>query len=531
MLLEARAQAQRDKPNVERWKAEVAKENSGALYGAADKGNLNEVRGLLLVGANPDGGKYSKPLSVALRRGHNDIATLLLKRGANPTDTYPWSSLSSGRPSIDMVNALLDSGANPNEGNVLNVYRTIQKRNASEALKVFDAMREVGGNGFDEAWFGKLMVLAMNTRDRKLIDWLDGVGVTLKDPMRDFWAHETDGVSTLAWAAQGGELEFFNYVKEATGGTLMEGERAGQEIRYAMAGGNWNIYQYFLELGQDPMKWDDQYVKDFFNSETGGGLWELYMERSHVGELAGPVGLAVLGGNLDILKDILERGGDINEFSSLAWQGPAGSMNLYRPLAGALGAIWGPSTGGRRGKLYHREIAVYLLDQGATPFVDTVTGRGNPYRMVTEFLGAVRLKDRELVKRFLDLGADPLWVGEHIDESSHTPYRNAERLELNWAVDMMRPKVETPEYLKIVDNFRKIEAARVAYFKKHPKKWQGINFEDLSKEPEGAELAKMESVLGENYAKRFSYLGKSEPWGYDIYDKTGRFYSIPLSEL
>jgi ankyrin repeat protein len=99
----------------------------GATYDmtvAAALGDLGRVRRILdddpsrIYETRPCG---RRPLSAAVEFGNDDIARLLLERGANPTWDEPaaprGSALhsASARGSLDMVTLLLDHGADPNE--------------------------------------------------------------------------------------------------------------------------------------------------------------------------------------------------------------------------------------------------------------------------------------------------------------------------------------------------------------------------------------------------------------------------------
>jgi len=100
-----------------------------ALAFASERGDLEMVKLLVDKGANVDGPDFSaavevgpRPLTSALAAGKNDVAKLLLDKGADPNRTGKVKRLKSPltaaieakEPSLEMAKLLLDKGANPN---------------------------------------------------------------------------------------------------------------------------------------------------------------------------------------------------------------------------------------------------------------------------------------------------------------------------------------------------------------------------------------------------------------------------------
>jgi ankyrin repeat protein len=150
----------------------------GATYDlpvAAALGDLDAVRRMLdenpsrIRETRPNG---RRPLSAAVESGHNDIAILLLERGAVPTWDEPDAPrgralhAASQMGNLSMVKALLDHGADPNED-----IDSAASALAFAATPEIRALLESHGAGlglFDPTWVEKddeLRLVAADPRD------------------------------------------------------------------------------------------------------------------------------------------------------------------------------------------------------------------------------------------------------------------------------------------------------------------------------------------------------------------------------
>ena len=98
------------------------KRSKKKLLDAAEEGNADEVKRLLLIGVHPNGDDYTTPLCVAAKMDKKGVVEMLLDRGAEPDmadkDGCTPICWAAREDHMDMVTLLFNRGANPNKGKI-----------------------------------------------------------------------------------------------------------------------------------------------------------------------------------------------------------------------------------------------------------------------------------------------------------------------------------------------------------------------------------------------------------------------------
>ncbi|QOF75571.1 ankyrin repeat domain-containing protein (plasmid) [Aminobacter sp. SR38] len=159
---------------------------AAALHDAAMKGDVAGIAAAMDAGAgvdNIDGG--ATPLYLAVRGGHMAAAKLLLERGADvnaaPTPLGPALMPALAKRRIDLINLLLDNGADPNA--YRNREAALHVAVRSGCLDCVKALVEAGADVNAKTKDGKSPLhLAKFKGQHEIADYLTSHGVVLPTP-------------------------------------------------------------------------------------------------------------------------------------------------------------------------------------------------------------------------------------------------------------------------------------------------------------------------------------------------------------
>ncbi|MER9120667.1 ankyrin repeat domain-containing protein [Mesorhizobium sp. M0954] len=161
--------------------------HAAAIHDAAMKGDVAAITAALDAGAGVDESDgHATPLYLAVRDGHFAAAKLLVARGADVnavTDLRLGPALmpALAKRRIDLVNLLLDGGANPNSQRTRENALHIAVR--SGCLDCVKALVEAGADVNAKTKDGKTPLhLAKFTGQREVADYLLSHGVVLPTP-------------------------------------------------------------------------------------------------------------------------------------------------------------------------------------------------------------------------------------------------------------------------------------------------------------------------------------------------------------
>jgi cytochrome c len=157
------------------------------IHDAAMKGDVAAITAALDAGAGVDeSGGPATPLYLAVRGGHYAAAKLLIERGADvnavPTPLLgPALMPALAKRRIDLINLLLDGGANPNSQRGGEAALHIAAR--SGCLDCVKALVEAGADVNAKTKDGKTPLhLAKRSGQREVADYLMSHGVVLPTP-------------------------------------------------------------------------------------------------------------------------------------------------------------------------------------------------------------------------------------------------------------------------------------------------------------------------------------------------------------
>jgi cytochrome c len=161
--------------------------HAAAIHDAATKGDVAAITAALDAGAGVDeSGGPATPLYLAVRGGHFAAAELLIERGADvnavPTPLLgPALMPAVAKRRIDLINLLLDGGANPNSQRGGETALHIAAR--SGCLDCVKALVEAGADVNAKTKHGQTPIhLAKFKRQREVADYLMSHGVVLPTP-------------------------------------------------------------------------------------------------------------------------------------------------------------------------------------------------------------------------------------------------------------------------------------------------------------------------------------------------------------
>ncbi|MCP9234138.1 ankyrin repeat domain-containing protein [Mesorhizobium sp. LMG 17147] len=157
------------------------------IHDAAKKGDVAAIAAALDAGAGVDESDgHATPLYLAVRGGHFAAAKLLMERGADVNAVPdprlgPALMLALAKRRIDLINLLLDGGANPNSHRARENALHIAVR--SGCLDCVKALVESGADVNAKTKDGKTPLhLAKFTGQREVADYLMSHGVVLPTP-------------------------------------------------------------------------------------------------------------------------------------------------------------------------------------------------------------------------------------------------------------------------------------------------------------------------------------------------------------
>eukprot|EP01036_Dinobryon_divergens_P031629 gene31629-41062_t len=362
-----------------------------SLFIAAKKGHHDIVTLLLDRGANPNlaNKNGNTPLHAAAHEGHSDVVTLLLKRGANRN----LVSKAERKP-IDAARAnghykivsLLDSKPSGMHAQGPILFEAAERGNLTEVTAALDAGADVNWQNEDRTDCIALFIAARNFHEdvmTLLLDWGANPNLASKN-----------GTTALHMTAQRSSRDVVALLMDRGADPNLVEQRHGETaLHWAAEKGHRNIVALLLERGADRNLINQAGKRpiDVARAEGHGTIVSLLEKDSH-GLIEKGLALydASKGGNLSKVIAALDAGADVN------WKND--DQNDCTSLFVAA-------------KNNHSEVVIHLLEKGGNPNLSSTNGNSPLHAATYE-------GHRSVMVPLLERGADPNLVEKKYGETT-----------------------------------------------------------------------------------------------------------------